>query len=220
MPSKKGVGLKKCDYYYPWWCEINALSSSAPLSKPNMYKYNGKELQTDFDFNTYDFHARMYDPLLVMTFQPDPMADQFFDHSPYIWVKNNPILRIDPTGMTDFALNKKTGEITEVVYDNKDEQKANQAAETDRIVKTNRKGEVKRNRKGEVKTTSVNNIEKGILADGQNFKTESNIIAVGGEGQPSETGVEAFALKLSSYIGKEVGGAYFSGQEGSKAQHI
>ena len=81
--------------------------------------------------------------------------------------------------------------------------------------KTNRKGEVKRNRKGEVKTTSVNNIEKGILADGQNLILRVTVRpCCHGEGQPSETGVEAFALKLSSYIGKEVGGAYFSGQEG------
>jgi len=48
------------------------------------------------------------------------------------------------------------------------------------------------------------------LQDGQNFKTESNLIEVGGEGQPSEQGVETFALKLSAYVGREIGGAYFS----------
>jgi RHS repeat-associated protein len=182
------------------------------------YLYQGKELQQETEI--YDFHARGYDPVLGRTWQPDPMGEMFYDHSPYSWVKNNPLLRIDPTGMTDYTLNKETGEISEVTYDNEEEQAANDAAETDRIVKTKKDGTIKRNRKGVVKSTSVRDIEKGILADGQNFKTETNIIEVGGEGQPSEQGVEAFALKLSGYVGVEIGGAYFSSEGSEGTSHI
>lgn len=150
---------------------------------------------------TYDFHARMYDPALGRTFQQDPMGKMFYDHSPYSWVKNNPISRIDPTGMTDFKFDKETGEVTQVGAANDD---------PDRILRTNKNGDVKRKgegalgflvkkkNRGEAKV-AVGGIEKGMLEDGQNFKTENNIIAVGGEGQPSEQGVEAFALKLSDF---------------------
>ena len=57
---------------------------------------------------------------------------------------------------------------------------------------------------------AIDKIEKGILKDGQNFKTEDHFFKVGGEGQPSEKGVELFALELSEYIGCEVKGVYFS----------
>ena len=37
------------DHYYPFGMNIQALSSNAPLSKPNQFKYNGKEEQSEFD---------------------------------------------------------------------------------------------------------------------------------------------------------------------------
>lgn len=58
------------------------------------------------------------------------------------------------------------------------------------------------------------------MKDGQNFKTENNIIQVGGEGQVSEQGVEAFALKLADYVGKEIAGGYFSNVGSEKTSHI
>jgi hypothetical protein len=39
----KGKVLQE-DHYYPFGMNINALSSSAPLSKPNKLKYHGQEL--------------------------------------------------------------------------------------------------------------------------------------------------------------------------------
>ena len=41
------------------------------------------------------------------------------------------------------------------------------------------------------------------------------MIQVGGENRPSQEGVEAFALKLSNYVGVEIGGAYFSKSDAS-----
>ena len=87
------------DHYYPFGANISALSSSAPLSKPNAYKYQGKEEQTEFDFNTYDFHARMYDPILGRTFQQDPMGELYYSFSPYSWSADNPMKFVDPTEM-------------------------------------------------------------------------------------------------------------------------
>jgi len=53
-----------------------------------------------------------------------------------------------------------------------------------------------------------------------NLKDESNAIEVGGDGQPTEQGVESFALKLSDYVGKEIGGAYFSKGGSENTTHI
>ena len=67
-------------------------------------------------------------------------------------MRNNPINRFDPNGLTDYTLNKKTGDIQEVKYDDEAKQKANEESKTDRIVRTNRKGEIKTNRNGDART--------------------------------------------------------------------
>jgi hypothetical protein len=78
------------------------------------------------------------------------------------------------------------------------------------VLKTTRKGKAK---------TYMDNIEKGILSDGMNFKTQNNIIAVEDEGLPSVEGVESFILNLSDMVGREIGGAYFS-KDGKGTTHI
>lgn len=93
--------LKKRDDYYPFGANISALSSSAPLSKPNKYKYNGNEEQTDFDLGLMDFNARFYDPNLGRFVQVDPLAESAvqYKQSPYQFGWNNPIRYNDPNGM-------------------------------------------------------------------------------------------------------------------------
>ncbi|GHE75997.1 RHS repeat-associated core domain-containing protein [Roseivirga thermotolerans] len=88
------------DHYYPFGGSITALSSTAPLSKPNNFKYNGNEEQIDFDLNLYDFNARFYDPVLGRFTSVDPLADhpQQYNQSTYQFGWNNPILLNDPTG--------------------------------------------------------------------------------------------------------------------------
>lgn len=156
--------------------------------------------------------SRMYDPALGKFWQIDPKAEKRYWVTPYNFVQNNPINRVDPTGLTDFSVNKRTGEVRQVGEANDD---------PDRIVQTDRNGNVKRkgegflgflvreSKRGEAKV-AVGGIEKGILSDGANFQTRDNLISVGGEGQPTVAGVRDFALKLSNYVGKEVGGYYLS----------
>lgn len=140
----------------------------------------------------------------------DLLAEKIYELTPYNYVQNSPLSRMDPDGLTDYSLNRRTGEV-EQVGDKNDE--------PDRILKTNRKGEVKYNKNGEAKV-AIGGIEQGILRDGQNLKTEDNLIAVGGEGQPTQGGVESFALQLSDYIGKEIGGSYFSKDESKNTTHV
>jgi hypothetical protein len=136
------------------------------------------------------------------------MAETRIEWSPYAYCLNNPILRFDPNGLTDFTFDKKTGDVAQVGEANDD---------PDRILRTNRKGEVKYNKNGEAKV-SVDGIEQGILKDGQNFKTDDQVISVGGESQPSLAGVEDFVTKMGEYVGVEIAGAYLSTEKGSDAK--
>ncbi|WP_353123854.1 RHS repeat domain-containing protein [Dysgonomonas capnocytophagoides] len=63
------------------------------------FKYNGKELDKTHGLNQYDYAARYMDPATVRFTSVDPLAEKYYSISPYLYVSNNPIKFIDPTGM-------------------------------------------------------------------------------------------------------------------------
>lgn len=60
--------------------------------------YNGKELQDELGLNNYDFGARNYDPAIGRWMNIDPLAEKYFDTSPYVYALDNPMYFVDPDG--------------------------------------------------------------------------------------------------------------------------
>ncbi len=105
------VPIRKDVKYQERLVEKKEIKQIAPEEGKFKYKYNGKELQDELGLNWYDYGARNYDPALGRWFSPDPLAEEFPEWSPYNYVMNNPILKIDKDGKKgeDWFVNKKTG---------------------------------------------------------------------------------------------------------------
>jgi RHS repeat-associated protein len=99
--------------YYPFGLEHSyGTIELPPLTEPeHQYKYNGKEKQTEFNLNWLDYGARFYDPALGRWQAVDPMAHLRTWVSPYNFVQNNPINRVDPTGALDDWVQDADGNI-------------------------------------------------------------------------------------------------------------
>lgn len=128
--------------------------------------------------------------------------------TPYQYVSNNPIMRIDPTGMNDYSINRETGQI-KLIRETKDK--------FDRIMNTDKKGNIKikgegflgfltkKSERGKEKVL-MDNISQGILKDGINFKNEFNVIPVNGDSQPNDIDFQNFIQSYSGLVGVEVSG--------------
>jgi RHS repeat-associated protein len=88
-------------HYDPWGLELTGIGYQYGGIKANKYLYNGKELLDDQNLGLYDYGARYYDPVIGRWTSPDPMASKRSWVSPYNFVQNNPMLRIDPDGRLD-----------------------------------------------------------------------------------------------------------------------
>jgi len=165
------------------------------------YKFNGKEL--DSETGLYYYGARYYDPRTSIWLSTDPLMEKYPNVNPYLYTLQNPINMIDPDGRSvedhDYGMNVKTGEV-KLLRETGDK--------TDRLIELDKKGV-------ETGKVVIDNIQQGILKDGQNWKNDGQVISVGGKDQASVDGVKNFTLKFSEYIGKEIKGYSYS-SNGSK----
>ena len=83
---------EEINHYYAF----GGLFSSDESVQP--FKYNGKELDTKKGLNWHDYGARQYDAVLGRWFAVDPLAEDYYNWSPYNYCTNNPINFIDPNG--------------------------------------------------------------------------------------------------------------------------
>lgn len=148
-------------------------------------------------------------------YSPDPLAAKYYSYSPYNFSLNNPILLVDPKGKDVYRYDNKTGDL---ILAKKTDDKTDQIGKF-KYDKKSGEYTLKTNRKGEAKT-SIDNIEKGILKDGINFKNNNQVIEVGGKGQPTQKGVESFILSFSNHINKEIAGYGLSNKGESNVSYM
>ena len=93
------------NHYYPfgerWDYGIN------PTGLANRYQYNGKESQDlEFDLPTLDYGARHYSPSTARWLSPDPLAEKYYNLSPYAFCGNDPVNYVDPDGRDWYSYEK------------------------------------------------------------------------------------------------------------------
>lgn len=91
--------VEEVNHYYPFGGIFASTASVQP------YKYSGKELEKSLW--EYDYGARRYDAVLARWLTLDPSAEKYLMYSPYLYCKNNPILRIDLDGKDDYIVDSK-----------------------------------------------------------------------------------------------------------------
>ena len=91
--------VEQVNHYYPY----GGLMGESTNSDAQPYKYNGKELDRHHGLDWYDYGARWYNGISWMNM--DPHAESYYDVTPYGYCHNNPMNKIDPTGMDDYKLN-------------------------------------------------------------------------------------------------------------------
>jgi RHS repeat-associated protein len=85
--------------YYPHGLIAAGISSKAlNFGKENKYKFNGYELEKNFDLNLYESFYRSHDPQLGRFWQLDPKPSEF--ESLYAAMGNNSITKTDVLGDT------------------------------------------------------------------------------------------------------------------------
>lgn len=95
MVVKENDTIEQVTHYYPFGTPINDLCINPGLQK---YKYTGKELDLTHGLNTYDHGARQNYPLLSVWNTIDPLAEKYYNVSPYAVCGNNPTSISDISG--------------------------------------------------------------------------------------------------------------------------
>ena len=185
-PQKKTASVKKCSDYYPFGLTMPSRSSNTANPNDN-YKFTGYENDDEGGLDLYHANARGYDPVLGRFMQIDPMASERAWLTPYNYVQNNPLIRIDPTGMLDDYYIRQDGNIDVIRTDD----------ETDTFYYVN----------NENQTTNLGTFEKnenGLIQLPSSHSVDGNGVSFAfsvkaGQGDKSFIAPEAFAAVLGAF---------------------
>ena len=90
--------------YYPFGLKHKGYGpgiSSLGNDVAQRWKYNGVELEESLNIDLYEMDFRQYDPAVGRFTSVDPMAEERNWLTPYNFVQNNPVVRVDPSGLLD-----------------------------------------------------------------------------------------------------------------------
>ena len=92
--ANAGGQVEQVNHYYPY----GGLMAESTCGDVQRYKYNGKELDRMLGLDWYDYGARHYDGALTMWGTVDPLCENYYNISPYVYCVNSPINAFDPDG--------------------------------------------------------------------------------------------------------------------------
>ena len=78
--------------------------SGSLLEQSNRYRYNGKEEQATFGTPYSDYGARQYSSASGRWLAVDPLAEQAYGITPYVFCSDNPVNNYDPNGKWDIKV--------------------------------------------------------------------------------------------------------------------
>ena len=84
--------IEQVNHYYPY----GGLMAESTGGDAQRYKYNGKELDRMHGLDWYDYGARWMNGLAFTT--PDPLAEKYYNVSPYMYCLGNPVKLVDSDG--------------------------------------------------------------------------------------------------------------------------
>ena len=87
-----------------WYYASGTPMSNSIGQSTQSYKYNGKEFVEIFGNNTYDYGFRGYHAITGRFTTMDPLAEKFYDISPYAYCGGNPIRYIDILGLDTISI--------------------------------------------------------------------------------------------------------------------
>ena len=90
--------IEQVNHYYPF----GGLFGESTDGDVQRFKYNGKELERMHGLDWYDYGARHLDAALGRWSTIDPMAEKYYNLSPYNYCGNNPIKFVDPDGRDSY----------------------------------------------------------------------------------------------------------------------
>ena len=86
--------VTQVNHYYPF----GGLFGESTGNTVQRFRYNGKEFDRTHGIDWYDYGARHMTPDAGRFTTIDPMAEKYYNISPYVYCANNPINEIDPDG--------------------------------------------------------------------------------------------------------------------------
>ena len=189
--SVTSAEIKEENNYYPFGLEHKGYNNIIQNSNSaaSKFKFQGVEHEEALGLDLYEMDWRSYDPALGRFTTIDPLTEERNWLTPYNFVQNNPILRVDPSGLLDdYTFDKGSGKFTLVAVDTE--------SETDRVVTVNDDGTTDK--------VLEDGITKGFIHPKRNYKTRINPFNVNGPSEPSLKEFEHFQEVMSRLTKVEI----------------